>query len=574
MKPENIAGLTVAEYLGYENVLMLLGLGGVLGIVFNRLGFPSVVGYLLAGIVYSFFIKREIADPLITTLGNLGIILLSFNIGLETRLEFFKKYAKEIVAVILMDFFITLVAWFFLGFLLQLELSQITLLTIITICASSGALYKMMIIGKGYTKEFRQLIFSMLALQDIIIIVALTIISSSGTGQISLGEVARLLATLTFFAIVSFYIGRKIISWLLGFAVKHNLDIYLIIVLSLVLGYSYISTLVGLSSLYGAFIAGMILASLSDPKEIMLRLQGLMELGILLYFSLVGAQVIGISMKFMLAGIIIALASIIVRSFSFTISAWSSGFKLKDSIKAGLLMTSISENGIILASAALAVGYFDSSMFSMVVVLVISSIVFSSSLYRNNEKIAEKIESMVPRQVSYVIENVITKYYTRASDIILKVSWSLLEGLSIIFVITVTVSFLESRLSLTEVPLVLRAFIIMLGLFLTLYTINYFVRKIVKEVMPIDTGIEEVELEDAAKIISFMMGALGTLAFVLISSRYSLSIFLEEFEMLGFSEKATVLVPVVLSIASLIYFVRKGLQTYKELKTFYEKEKT
>jgi len=564
----------VVEYLGYENVLMLLGLGGVMGIVFNRLGFPSVVGYLMAGIIYSFFIKREIADPLITTLGNLGIILLSFNIGLETRLEFFKKYAKEIVAVILMDFFITLVAWFFLGFLLKLELPQVTLLTIITICASSGALYKMMIIGKGYSREFRQLIFSMLALQDIIIIVALTIVSSSGAGELTLGKVSRLLATLTFFAIVSFYIGRKMISWLLGFAVRHSLDIYLIIVLSLVLGYSYISTLVGLSSLYGAFIAGMILASLSDPKEIMLRLQGLMELGILLYFSLVGAQVIGISIKFMLAGIIIALSSIIVRSFSFTISAWSSGFKLKDSIKAGLLMTSISENGIILASAALAAGYFDSSMFSMVVVLVISSIVFSSSLYRNNERIAEKIEKFVPYQVSNVIENVITKYYTKASDIILKVSWSLLEGLSIIFVITVTVSFLESKLSLTEVPLIFRAFIIMLGLFLTLYTINYFVRKIVREVMPIDTGIEEVELEDAAKIISFMMGALATLAFVLISSRYSLSIFLEEFEMLGFSEKATVLVPVVLSIASLVYFVRKGLQTYKELKTYYEKEKT
>lgn len=556
---------------GFENALLLLGMGGVLGLFVSRFGYPSVVGYILAGVVYSIFFDVNLEDPLLVALGTLGIILLSFNIGLETKLDFFYKYYKEIVAVITMDFAITYASWSFFGGFMGLSGSQQLILTVITICASSGALYKILASGT-YRREFKQLIFSMLAVQDVIVIVALTIITT-GMGGLNAEGLLRLAASLVGFALISFYVGRRLIRWLLDVSSRHNLDVYLIMVLSLALGYSFLATLLGLSSLYGAFIAGMVIASVSDPREATYRLQGLLELGLLLYFSLIGAQVKGVPLSYIAMGMAIAIISVGVRSVSFTISAWSSGFSIKDSIKAGLLMSNISENGLVLASAAVAAGLFAREHLAMVTVLVLGSFIISSPLYRKLEPLSESIEKKIPSTVVHVVENVIRKYYTRASAVIVRVSWLLLEGFSLLFLITLGISQAEAFLADVGAPFALRATVIIAGLVMVTAVVHYSVKRIVKIVPPIDVGFEEVELEDAAKVVSFAAGALISIAFILISLRYVVDFFTQEIEQVGLPQQLIAVVPALFSTVLFYHFAVNVVKTYRELKTISEKER-
>ncbi len=561
----------MAELPGFENILLLLGMGGLFGLIVSRFGYPSVVGYILAGVAYSLFFEIEMEDPLVVSLGTLGIILLSFNIGLETKLDFFSRYYKEIVSVIVMDFAITYASWTFFGGFMGLNTLQQLILTVITICASSGALYKMLTRG-SYRKEFKQLIFSMLAIQDVVVIVALTLISTSPEG-VDFQGLARLAALLMGYALVSFYIGRRFMKWVLSVTSRHNVDVYLIVVLSLALGYSFIAGAIGLSSLYGAFIAGMVISSVSDPREATYRLQGLLELGLLLYFSLIGAQVREASLSFIALGLGIAFISVIVRSISFTISAWSSGFSIRDSIKAGLLMTNISENGLVLASAAVASGIFTREHLAMVTIMVLGSFLISSPFYRKIEPLSENIEKKIPPTIVNAVENVIRKYYTRASAVIVKVSWLLLEGFSLLFIITLTISHLEAKLGEIGAPYLMRAALILVGLVLVMFVVHFSVKRIVKIVQPIDVGFEEVELEDAAKVISFAAGALISVAFIMISLRYTVDFFQQEITQLGLPQQIIAMLPVMFSLVLFYHFAKNVIRTYRELKFLSEKQR-
>lgn len=546
-------------------------MGGLFGLIVSRFGYPSVVGYILAGVAYSLFFEIEMEDPLVVSLGTLGIILLSFNIGLETKLDFFSRYYKEIVSVIVMDFAITYASWTFFGGFMGLNTLQQLILTVITICASSGALYKMLTRG-SYRKEFKQLIFSMLAIQDVVVIVALTLISTSPEG-VDFQGLARLAALLMGYALVSFYIGRRFMKWVLSVTSRHNVDVYLIVVLSLALGYSFIAGAIGLSSLYGAFIAGMVISSVSDPREATYRLQGLLELGLLLYFSLIGAQVREASLSFIALGLGIAFISVIVRSISFTISAWSSGFSIRDSIKAGLLMTNISENGLVLASAAVASGIFTREHLAMVTIMVLGSFLISSPFYRKIEPLSENIEKKIPPTIVNAVENVIRKYYTRASAVIVKVSWLLLEGFSLLFIITLTISHLEAKLGEIGAPYLMRAALILVGLVLVMFVVHFSVKRIVKIVQPIDVGFEEVELEDAAKVISFAAGALISVAFIMISLRYTVDFFQQEITQLGLPQQIIAMLPVMFSLVLFYHFAKNVIRTYRELKFLSEKQR-
>lgn len=561
----------MAELPGFENILLLLGMGGLFGLLVSRFGYPSVVGYILAGVAYSIFFEIELEDPLVVSLGTLGIILLSFNIGLETKLDFFSKYYKEIVSVIVMDFAITYASWTFFGGFMGLNTLQQLILTVITICASSGALYKMLTRG-SYRKEFKQLVFSMLAIQDVVVIVALTLITT-GPEKVDFQGLARLAALLMGYALVSFYIGRRFMKWVLSVTSRHNVDVYLIVVLSLALGYSFIAGAIGLSSLYGAFIAGMVISSVSDPREATYRLQGLLELGLLLYFSLIGAQVREASLSFIAMGLGIALISVIVRAISFTISAWSSGFSIRDSIKAGLLMTNISENGLVLASAAVASGIFTREHLAMVTIMVLGSFLISSPFYRRIEPLSENIEKKIPPAIVNAVENVVRKYYTRASAVIVKVSWLLLEGFSLLFIITLTISHLESKLGEIGAPYLMRAALILVGLVLVMLVVHFSVKRIVKIVPPIDVGFEEIELEDAAKVISFAAGALISVAFIMISLRYTVDFFQQEITQLGLPHQIIAMLPVMFSLVLFYHFAKNVIRTYRELKFISEKQR-
>ena len=68
-----------------ENIALALGAAFVGGLIFQRIGLPTIVGYLLAGVAIGPFTPGYTGDTqMISELAELGIIFLMFGVGLRT----------------------------------------------------------------------------------------------------------------------------------------------------------------------------------------------------------------------------------------------------------------------------------------------------------------------------------------------------------------------------------------------------------------------------------------------------------------------------------------------------------
>src|SRR3989338_6433417 len=85
-------------------VLICLGLAFIISEAFRKLGLPRVIGQIVAGMVLSMNVVREYVMPtesadVISFLGNLGLILLFYYIGLELNFNLSKKNMSKAFAV-------------------------------------------------------------------------------------------------------------------------------------------------------------------------------------------------------------------------------------------------------------------------------------------------------------------------------------------------------------------------------------------------------------------------------------------------------------------------------------------
>ena len=76
----------MSESLFIQDLAVMMAVVGLVSVVFTRLGWPKVIGYLVAGILMSEHTwgGSFLADPKsIGTIGQLGIVFLMFTLGLE-----------------------------------------------------------------------------------------------------------------------------------------------------------------------------------------------------------------------------------------------------------------------------------------------------------------------------------------------------------------------------------------------------------------------------------------------------------------------------------------------------------
>jgi CPA2 family monovalent cation:H+ antiporter-2 len=90
-EPHAGEGVVVAEDAILLLVVPLLA-SSVFGILARRLGFSAVAGYILGGVIVGPILHLvDTQSPLLSFLSELGIILISFEIGLVVKLDFLSR---------------------------------------------------------------------------------------------------------------------------------------------------------------------------------------------------------------------------------------------------------------------------------------------------------------------------------------------------------------------------------------------------------------------------------------------------------------------------------------------------
>lgn len=264
-------GLDPAVLIGIALMLVVAKLGGEL---FERLQQPAVLGELCAGMLLGNLVIFGFtsAEPLktnetIAALAEFGVIILLFEVGLESDLKEMKEvgWSSLLVAVlgVIAPFFL---GWAVSAYLIPDEPRLAHIFIGATLCATSVGITARVFkdLGKLNTREAR-IILGAAVIDDVLGLLILAIVAgaikAAGTGAtLSMFEVGLIGLKSFVFLVGSIAIGHLLMPRMLrGAGRLESRGVLLTLAIAFCLVLAWAAAKVGLAPIVGAFAAGLIL---------------------------------------------------------------------------------------------------------------------------------------------------------------------------------------------------------------------------------------------------------------------------------------------------------------------------
>jgi Kef-type K+ transport system membrane component KefB len=344
----------------------------------QRLKLPGVVGEIAAGCVIGpsllgWIQPQEIlAGTPLDVLAEIGVVLLLFSVGLETRLDDLKKVGKSAVLVGILGVLLPFAAGALWAHGEGFEWVKSLFVAAAFVATSAGITARVLQeLGVLQHTESR-VILGAAVIDDILAMLLLGVVSSlQGGGSL---DVQSLLLTLGgavgFVAIIGWggtRMMRRQSNWLEAPISPHSA---LTLVLALCLGLAWLSTRFGLAAIIGAFLAGMIASETRQRDELEHQTLPLLSFLTPFFFVITGAKInlaelaSGHALWMLTVVTVIAIVSKLAGGF---FGALSLGKRSATII--GFGMVPRGEVGVVIASLGLAAGVFSEQIYAIIVAM-------------------------------------------------------------------------------------------------------------------------------------------------------------------------------------------------------------
>ncbi|MCK1492581.1 cation:proton antiporter [Bradyrhizobium sp. 180] len=390
-----------SEFLLVAQIVLLIAVGRGLGELMQRIGQPSVIGELLAGIIlgpslfgwiwpeaqHAIFPKTPEQKAMIDGIAQFGILLLLLLTGMETDLKLVRKVGRAAIAISIAGILVPFACGFALGEFLPDALlpdPQARLVASLfmgtALSISSVKIVAVVVREMNFMRRnVGQIIVATAVIDDTIgwIIIAV-IFSLASHGTLDFGSVAKaVLGTLAFLA-VSFTIGRRLVFQLIRWANDNLVSAAAVITVILLLMsvMAMITHLIGVHTVLGAFVAGILVGeSPILTRQIDERLRGLISSFFMpVFFGLAGLSadlsVLRDPNLLMLTGLLVVIASVGKFGGAF-VGGTVGGLNARESLALASGMNARGSTEVIIATIGLSIGVLSQNLFTMIVTMAI-----------------------------------------------------------------------------------------------------------------------------------------------------------------------------------------------------------
>ncbi len=278
------------------NITLALIVAFLGGVVARRIGLPTIVGYLLAGIVIGPFTPGFVGDiETIQQLAELGVIFLMFGVGLHFS---FNDLWRVRDIAIPGAFFQTVFAS-----LLGFGLSQLwgwtvpagIVLGLAISVASTVVLLRGLMDNSLLNTSHGQAAVGWLVMEDILSVLILVLMPAlaARSGSFDWQNLSITLLKAAAFVAIMFFAGARLIPWLLERIVHtRSRELFILAILAITLGTAMgASELFGVSLALGAFVAGAIISQSHLSHQVGADVFAFREAFSVLFFVSVGMLV-------------------------------------------------------------------------------------------------------------------------------------------------------------------------------------------------------------------------------------------------------------------------------------------
>jgi Kef-type K+ transport system membrane component KefB len=382
----------------------------------SRIGLPAVLGELVGGVIIGVSAFKFLVFPegglgaedsliiqllqstanltpgteeavfhsmseVISVLSELGVIILLFEIGLESDLKELIRVGPSAAIVAVVGVAVP----FLLGTLGLLYIFHLPLIPSVFAGAaltatSIGITAKVLAELGKLSSEEGQIIIGAAVLDDILGIIVLAVVASlAKTGEVQVSQITYLIIAAATFLIGTILLGRLISPWLIAMVnqMKTRGSVLITgIIFAFIL--AYIANVIQLEAILGAFAAGLVLAETEKRKELEKQIIPVADIFVPIFFVCVGAKtdlsVLNPAIPSNREGLIIASFLIIVAIIGKVVTGYTLwGQPTLNKLAVGVGMIPRGEVGLVFAGVGSASGALDPATDAAIIVMVIAT---------------------------------------------------------------------------------------------------------------------------------------------------------------------------------------------------------
>ncbi|MCI6489063.1 MAG: cation:proton antiporter [Prevotella sp.] len=395
-----------------NDLALILIVASTVTLLFKKLKQPLVLGYIMAGFIVSPHMPytMSVMDTVdIKTWADIGVMFLLFSLGLDFSFKKIIKMGITPVITTLTIIFAMMTLGIVVGHAFDWKRMDCIFLGGMLAMSSTTIIYKAFTDMGLRQQKFAQPVMSVLILEDILAIVMMVMLSAIASGNNpDGGEMIGSVVKIGFFLVLWFVVGIFAVPWFLRSTRKLvNNETLLIVSLGLCCLMAVVSTKVGFSSAFGAFVMGSILAETIEAAKIEKLVAPVKDLFGAVFFVSVGMLVDPkIIVEYAIPIGVLVLTILIGQSIFGTFGFLIGGQSLKSAMRCGFSMAQIGEFSFIIASLGLSLHVTGEFLYPVVVAVSVITTFLTPYMIRLSVPSYNVLELHLPKTWVRALNNI------------------------------------------------------------------------------------------------------------------------------------------------------------------------
>ena len=382
------------------DLVRILAIAALCAAIFQRLGLPTVLGYLLAGLLVGPHLPTGMAvhPELAHALSDVGLILLMFSLGLEFSLRRLIRTAPTGGLIALIE--CSLVTWlgYFSGRLLGWSATESIFAG--ALCAiSSTTIVAKTFADKGIGGRLGEVVFSVLVAEDLIAIVLLAVLTAlTDGGEMSAAVLGHATLRLLGFLTAMLAGGMLVVPRLVRLLARGKRPETLVMsCLALAFAFAFLAQQAGYSVAFGAFLAGALVSESGEARLVEGLVRPLRHVFAGVFFVSIGMLIDPAAIRAHAAAALLLSAVVVAgKVVGVSVGAFVAGNGVRLSIQSGMSLAQIGEFSFIIAGLGAGAGALPGVLIPVAIAVSAITTLLTPFLIRGSAGFAAYVDRRLP----------------------------------------------------------------------------------------------------------------------------------------------------------------------------------
>ena len=352
----------------------------LIGLSLQLLRQPQVIGYLLAGVAIGPFGLALLTDiQFANRLGGFGVVLLLFFVGMEVAPRQLLSGWRIAVVGTLIQVALSVALVIPIGLWFSWPMERIVLLGFVTSLSSTAVIIKLLSDSGELNRKEGQDILGILLVQDLIIIPMLIILGLLGGETPGLSELGlQIGGSIVIISMLIWALSRDSFHFPFGHLFRRDPELQVFAALLICLGLSLLTGMAHLSTALGAFAAGILVTAARETQWVHHSLEPFRVIFVALFFVSVGMLVdVTFIVSHAVQVLLLVLSVLIGNTLLNGIILRVLGYRWRESLYAGAMLSQIGEFSFVLAAVGLTAGIITEIAYQYTIAVIALSLLVS-----------------------------------------------------------------------------------------------------------------------------------------------------------------------------------------------------